>query len=318
MRRNIDRHADGNAARAIDQQVGKLRRNDDRLALGIVIVVLEVDRVLVEIGQQFVRRLGQPRLGVAHGCSLVAVDRAEIALPVDQRHAQGEILRHAHQGVVDRRVAMRMVFTDHVTDDAGRFAVRLVPVIAVLVHRIENAPVHRLETVTRIRQGPADDHAHGVIEIGLAHFLDDRDRFDIRRTGWPLTTAVSRRIGYVGFVRQRHLPRLKFCHLSIRKRFESQIRRCFYSGFSVFISMLYAEARQYLKLIQAFAVTLPFVGRIAGCKSTADRADRALETGLAKCGRPVFISCPLLIYPIGVAARAGGIREGPCSISTSF
>ena len=33
------------------------------------------------------------------------------------------------------------------------------------------AAMHRLQTITRIRQGPSDDHAHRVIEVGMAHFL---------------------------------------------------------------------------------------------------------------------------------------------------
>ena len=70
------------------------------------------------------RHLGEAHLGVAHGRRRIAVDRAEIALPVDQRHAHGEFLRHADQRVVDRLVAVRMVLADDVADDAGRLAVR--------------------------------------------------------------------------------------------------------------------------------------------------------------------------------------------------
>ena len=98
----------------------------------------------------------------------IAVDRAEIALPVDQRQAHGKILRHAHHRVINGLVAVRMIFADHVADDAGGFAVRLVPLVAVLVHRIEDAPVHRLEPVARIGQRARDDHAHRVIEIASA------------------------------------------------------------------------------------------------------------------------------------------------------
>src|SRR5580693_7795109 len=47
--------------------------------------------------------------GVAHGRGRIAVDRTEIALPVDERQAHGEILRHAHERVVDRLVAVGMV-----------------------------------------------------------------------------------------------------------------------------------------------------------------------------------------------------------------
>ena len=78
---------------------------------------------------QRLRDLGQARFGVAHGGRRIAVHRAEIALPVDQRQAHGEILRHAHQGVVDRLVAVRVVFAHHVADDARRFDVGLVPVV---------------------------------------------------------------------------------------------------------------------------------------------------------------------------------------------
>ena len=66
---------------------------------------------------------GEPDLGVALGRGRIAVDRAEIALPVDQRQAHGKFLRHAHQRVVDRLVAVRMVLTHRVADDARRFAV---------------------------------------------------------------------------------------------------------------------------------------------------------------------------------------------------
>src|SRR3546814_20036480 len=64
-------------------------------------------------------RLGQARLGVAHRGSVIAVDVAEIALAVDQREAQREILRQAHQGVIDGLVAVRVELADHVADQPG-------------------------------------------------------------------------------------------------------------------------------------------------------------------------------------------------------
>ena len=94
-------------------------------------------------------------LGVSHGRRRIVVDRAEIALPVDQRQAQREILRHAHQRVVDRGVAVRVIFAHHVADDARRLHVLLVGRVPVLVHRVEDAPMHRLEAVARVRAAPA-------------------------------------------------------------------------------------------------------------------------------------------------------------------
>ena len=52
VRRDVGRHADRDAAGAVDEQVGEARRQDDRLELLLVVVRLEVDRVLVEILEQ--------------------------------------------------------------------------------------------------------------------------------------------------------------------------------------------------------------------------------------------------------------------------
>ncbi len=121
---------------------------------------------------------GQAGFGVAHGRRGVAVDRAEVALAVDQRVAHREILRHARHGVVDRHVAVRVVLAEHFADDAGRFLVGGVGADAHVVHGIQDAPVDRLEPVARIRQGAGDDHAHGVIEVRAAHLLVDVDAVD--------------------------------------------------------------------------------------------------------------------------------------------
>ncbi len=105
---------------------------------------LEIDRVLVDVLGQRVRDFGTARFGVTHGSRRIAVDAAEIALSVDERQAHGEILRHADQCVVNRLIAMRMVFTHNVADDQRRFAIGLVPVAAVFMHRKENAAMHGL------------------------------------------------------------------------------------------------------------------------------------------------------------------------------
>jgi hypothetical protein len=66
---------------------------------------------------------------------------------------------------------MRVVLTHDVADHAGRFTVRLVGGVAAFLHGIEDAAMHGLEAVARIRQGARDDHAHGVVEVGAAHLL---------------------------------------------------------------------------------------------------------------------------------------------------
>ena len=178
--RDVGRHADGNAAGAVDQEVREPRRQDHRLFFVAVVVGLEVDGVLVDVRKQRHRRVVETALGVPHRRRRIAVDRAVIALPVDQRQAHREILRHAHQRVVDRLVAVRVILTHHVADHAGRFDVFLVRRMAVLVHRKQDAPMHRLETVTRVRERPRHDHAHGVIEVAALHLLRDGNGANVR------------------------------------------------------------------------------------------------------------------------------------------
>jgi hypothetical protein len=114
VRRDVGGHADGDAARAVDQHVGEAGGQDGRLLLLAVVIVLEIDRVLVDIGQHVGRGRGHPHLGVAHGRGVVAVHGAEVALAVQKRQRHGEILRHPHQRVIDRAVAMGVVLAHHV------------------------------------------------------------------------------------------------------------------------------------------------------------------------------------------------------------
>ena len=178
VRRNVRRHADGDARRPVDEQIRKPRRQNDRLVILIVVVRLEVDGIEVDVLKQRFRRLHHAHFGVPHGGRRIAVDRTEIALTVDQRHAHRELLRHAHQRVVHRLIAVRMVLTDHVADDARRLAIGFVARIARLVHRIEDAPMHGLQAVAHVGKRAAHDHAHRVIEIRTPHLVFDGDRMN--------------------------------------------------------------------------------------------------------------------------------------------
>ena len=176
VRRDVGRHAHGDARGAVDQQIRHPGRHHQRFVLAAVVVRPEVDRLFLQVGQQFVCHPAHADFGVAHGRGGIAIDRAEVSLPVDQQVAHREILRHAHDGVVYRRIAVRVIFTDHVTDHARRLLVGLVPVVAEFVHGEQHAPVHWLQSVTHVRQRAAHDHAHGVIEVRFAHLVFEIDR----------------------------------------------------------------------------------------------------------------------------------------------
>jgi hypothetical protein len=69
-----------------------------------------------------------------------------------------------------------MVFFQHLSDDAGALGILLVMKEALPKHRVEDSPMHGLESIAHIREGPSDNNAHGIIHIGFAHLV-----FDIHR-----------------------------------------------------------------------------------------------------------------------------------------
>ena len=151
MRRDIGCHAHGNTARPVDQQIGNAGGQNQRFLFRPIVVGAEVHGLLVQIGQQFVGDFGKSDFCVAHRGSVVAIDRAEIALPIDQHMAHRKILRHANNGVIDRLVAMRVVFADHVAHNTRRLLVCAVPVVVELMHGKQHAPVDGLESVPGVR-----------------------------------------------------------------------------------------------------------------------------------------------------------------------
>ena len=79
---------------------------------------------------------GEAALGVAHRRRRVVVaERAEVAVPVDQRDAHRERLGHADERVVDGAVAVRVELAHDVADDACALHVRPVGAQAHLGHR---------------------------------------------------------------------------------------------------------------------------------------------------------------------------------------
>ena len=173
VRRDIRRHADGDARAAVDEQVREAARQHARLAAGLVKVRVPVHGVLVDVAQHFVGDLRQARLGVSVGGRGVAVDRAEVAVTVDEHIAHGEILRQTHHRVIHGRVAVRMIPAEHVADAGGGFFEGLVRGQVVLVHGVEDAPVHGLETVAHIRQRTSDDDGHGILDVRGLHLMDE-------------------------------------------------------------------------------------------------------------------------------------------------
>ena len=137
----------------------------------------EVDRLLFDVREHFFRDFRKARFGVPHRRRRISVHGAKVSLAVHERVAHVEILREADEGVVHGTVTVRMEFAQNFADDLGTLAISLRGGEAKLVHAEKNSAVDGLEAVAHVGQRAADDHAHGVIEVGLLHL-----RFDINRS----------------------------------------------------------------------------------------------------------------------------------------
>ena len=186
VRRDAGGHADRDAGRAVDQQVGVARRQDRRLLGAAVVVGLELDGVLADVAHHLERERRHPALGVAHRGGGVVARRAEVALPVDQRRAHHPRLRQPDQGVVDRGVAVRVVLAHDVADHAAALREAAVGPVAAVEHRVEHAPVHRLEAVAHVGQRPPDDDRHRVVDVGALHRGLELDGLDPSARGGGL------------------------------------------------------------------------------------------------------------------------------------
>ena len=82
VRRDIGRHADGNAIRAVNQQIRNARRQDGRFDVRVIVGRNEIHRVLVDVGVQIFRDPREAALGISHGRGRVSVHGTEISLTI--------------------------------------------------------------------------------------------------------------------------------------------------------------------------------------------------------------------------------------------
>ena len=143
---------------------------------------MKVDRAFVEPGHQLHRGLGQPRLGIAVGGRVIAVDVAEVALPLHQRIAQREILREADHRIIDRSIAVRVILADNVAHHARRFLVGAGGIELQLAHRPQQTAVDGLEAVAQVRERARGNRRQRIDEVALAQ----------RAVEWGIDNGIER------------------------------------------------------------------------------------------------------------------------------
>ncbi len=142
------------------------------------------------------RKLGKLREGslgaVEQLDPRVARETAPVALSVDERIAQREILHHAHDRIVDRHVAVRVILAEHVADDRGGLLVRATRHQSQLVHRVQHASMHGLQSIAHVGQRTRDNDAHRVVDERFFDLVVDEPREDPLSVVWCGHDSVSR------------------------------------------------------------------------------------------------------------------------------
>ena len=150
--RDVGGHAHGDAGAAVQQQEGQLGREHGWLLLGAIKVVGEIDRVAADlIEHRLIGDRRQARFRVAHGGRWIVVDRAEVAVAIQQGMAAGKGLHQPHQGVVNGLIAVGVVLAQDVAHHPGALAVGAIGGQPQFVHRKQDAPLHRFEAIPHIR-----------------------------------------------------------------------------------------------------------------------------------------------------------------------
>jgi hypothetical protein len=218
VRRDVGGHAHRDTDGSVDQEVGEAGRKDDGLEGAAVVVVLEVDGLFLDVAHHLERERGHLGLGVARRGSPVVAGRAEVSLAEGERVAQAPGLDEAHEGVVDRRVAVRVELAHDLADHAGRLRECAVGAVSPVVHRVDHSAVHGLEPVAHVGKRPAHDDAHGVVEVGALHLELQVDLLDA-------VGQCSRRIGGLGDVARGVVSHGVLALERVRGRSASNIER---------------------------------------------------------------------------------------------
>ena len=168
VRRNVRRHTDRNPGGAVQQDVRQTRGQHLRLLQRTVEVRYPVNGPLPQLAQQHFGIFREAGFGITHrreGFRIVR--RPPVPLTIHQRVAVRERLRHQHHCFIAGAVAVRMVFTQYVTDGTGGFLELGGGIQPQFGHRIHDAALNGLQAIPDKRQRPVHDDVHGVVQIGV-------------------------------------------------------------------------------------------------------------------------------------------------------
>ena len=93
---NIRCHPHRDPCGPVNQQVGETRWQYLGFFFRSIVIILEIDRILVDITQHFHGNFAHLGFGIPHGGRAVPVDRTKVTVTIDQHATIGEILGHSN------------------------------------------------------------------------------------------------------------------------------------------------------------------------------------------------------------------------------
>ena len=112
------RHANRNPFRAVYQQCRKTRWQNKRFTFTAIVVIAKINGIFFNIGKHFVGDFRHANFGITHGRRRIAIYRTEVALTIYQHITHRKRLRHTDNGLINRAVAVWVIFTNHIADHA--------------------------------------------------------------------------------------------------------------------------------------------------------------------------------------------------------
>ena len=207
MRRDIGRHPHRNPHLPIQQDIWQRRRQHHRLLLAPVKVISEIHRFLLNIGQKFCPHLIHPRLSISRSRRIIPIHRTKVPLPLHQGITHLPRLRQVHHCVINRRITVRVILTHHLTHNSRRLHRRVWRLPAILIHRIQNPPVHRFQPIPHIRQRPINNHRHRIAQKITLHRA--------------FHVALFHPVHHFALHRRLRTPSTRALHCALRRSFRS-------------------------------------------------------------------------------------------------
>ena len=89
----------------------------------------------------------KPGFGITHCCRRITIRASKISLSIDKRIIHAPFLPHSHQCIINGRVAMRMIFSQHLSYYTCTFFIGRLITQTEFIHCIQYPAVNRFKAI---------------------------------------------------------------------------------------------------------------------------------------------------------------------------